>query len=193
MIEKLNHDCRNCHNRLRNPQRNCIAEPTSHEALVGTRLDIYFVDYAIRLEVPAFDPETSRPAPLLACLAPAPARPLSRHGRGHVGCCRKAEQFQKLGASEMVRVKSIIDKEVGKFERTLRREFRPYWKPRQSVPLRFELLSNNVSCVLLDLSLPDIERLVGTMVQARDAVGRRPWSHSAEPTVGRHPGRSPRA
>jgi hypothetical protein len=111
----------------------------------------------------------------------------------HVGFCRKAEQFQKLGASEMVRVKSIIDKEVGKFERTLRREFRPSWKPRQSVPLRLELLNNNVSSVLLDLSLPDIERLVGTMVQARDAVGRRPWSHSAEPTVGRHPGRSPRA
>ena len=40
-----------------------------------------------------------------------------------VGFCRKAEQFQKLGASEMVRVKSIIDKEVGNFERTLRREF----------------------------------------------------------------------
>jgi hypothetical protein len=62
----------------------------------------------------------------------------------HVGFCRKAEQLQKLGASEMVRVKSIIDKEVGTFERTLKREFQPYWKPRQLVPLRLELLSNNV-------------------------------------------------
>jgi hypothetical protein len=30
----------------------------------------------------------------------------------YVGFCRKVEQLQKLGASEMVRVKSIIDKEV---------------------------------------------------------------------------------
>ena len=35
----------------------------------------------------------------------------------------------------MVRIKSIIDKEVGKFERTLKREYQPYWKPRQFVPL----------------------------------------------------------
>jgi hypothetical protein len=59
--------------------------------------------------------------------------------------CRKAEQLQKLGASEMVRVKSIIDKEVGNFERTLEREFQPYWKPRQSALLRLELLCKNVS------------------------------------------------
>jgi hypothetical protein len=64
---------------------------------------------------------------------------------GHVGFCRKAEQLQKLGASEMVRVKSIIDKEVGKFERTLKREFQPYWKSRQLVPLRLESLNKNVS------------------------------------------------
>src|SRR5262245_46847753 len=57
----------------------------------------------------------------------------------HVGFCRKAEQLQKLGASEMVRIKSIIDKEMGKFERTLKREYQPYWKPRQFVPLRLEL------------------------------------------------------
>jgi hypothetical protein len=63
----------------------------------------------------------------------------------HVGFCRKAEQLQKLGASQMVRVKSIIDKEVGKFERTLKREFQPYWKSRQAVPLRLELLNKNVS------------------------------------------------
>jgi hypothetical protein len=31
----------------------------------------------------------------------------------HVAFCRKAVQLQKLGAFEMVRVKSIIDKEVG--------------------------------------------------------------------------------
>jgi hypothetical protein len=36
--------------------------------------------------------------------------------------------------------------------------------------------------VLLDLSLPDIERLVGAMLQAHDAVSRRSWSHPAEPT-----------
>jgi hypothetical protein len=63
----------------------------------------------------------------------------------HVGFRRRAEQLENLGASEMVRVKSIIDKEVGNFERTLMREFQPYWKPRQMVSLRLELLSNNVS------------------------------------------------
>jgi hypothetical protein len=36
--------------------------------------------------------------------------------------------------------------------------------------------------VLLDLSLPDLERLVGAMLQAHDAVSRRSWSHPAEPT-----------
>jgi hypothetical protein len=63
----------------------------------------------------------------------------------HVGFRRRAGQLENLGASEMVRVKSIIDKEVGNFERTLMREFQPYWKPRQMVSLRLELLSNNVS------------------------------------------------
>jgi len=63
----------------------------------------------------------------------------------HVGFRRRAGQLENLGASEMVRVKSIIDKEIGNFERTLMREFQPYWKPRQMVSLRLELLSNNVS------------------------------------------------
>ena len=60
----------------------------------------------------------------------------------HVGFCRKAEQLQKLGASEMVRVKSIIDKEVENFERTLKREFQLYWKPRQPVRLDSQLLNS---------------------------------------------------
>ena len=36
--------------------------------------------------------------------------------------------------------------------------------------------------VLLDSARPDIEKLVGAMLQARDAVGRRSWSHPQEPT-----------
>jgi hypothetical protein len=35
---------------------------------------------------------------------------------------------------------------------------------------------------LLDVSLPDVARLVTAMVQARDAVERRSWSHPQEPT-----------
>ena len=42
-----------------------------------------------------------------------------------------------------------------------------------AVPLNF---------VLLDLALPDVARLVTAMVQAREAVGRRSWSHPQEPT-----------
>jgi hypothetical protein len=36
--------------------------------------------------------------------------------------------------------------------------------------------------VLLDTTLPDVARLVTAMLQARDAVGRRSWSHPQEPT-----------
>ena len=36
--------------------------------------------------------------------------------------------------------------------------------------------------VLLDLALPDVARLVTAMVQARDAVDRRSWSHPQELT-----------
>jgi len=36
--------------------------------------------------------------------------------------------------------------------------------------------------VLLDATLPDVTRLVTAMVQARDAVDRRSWSHPHEPT-----------
>jgi hypothetical protein len=36
--------------------------------------------------------------------------------------------------------------------------------------------------VLLDSTRPDIANLVVAMLQARDAVGRRSWSHPQEPT-----------
>jgi hypothetical protein len=65
----------------------------------------------------------------------------------HVAFCKKADQLQKLGASEMVRVKSIIDKEVGNFERTLKREFQPYWKPRQPVRLDAQLLNGVMTSI----------------------------------------------
>src|SRR5262249_37267914 len=35
--------------------------------------------------------------------------------------------------------------------------------------------------ILLDAAIPDIARLVTAMVQARDAVDRRSWSHPQEP------------
>jgi hypothetical protein len=53
----------------------------------------------------------------------------------------------------MVRVKSIIDKEVGNFERTLKREFQPYWKPRQPVRLDSQLL-NSVTTSISHFSRP---------------------------------------
>jgi hypothetical protein len=37
--------------------------------------------------------------------------------------------------------------------------------------------------VLLDATLPDVARLVTAMVQARDAVETRSWSHPQEPTT----------
>jgi hypothetical protein len=37
--------------------------------------------------------------------------------------------------------------------------------------------------VLLDATLPDIARLVTAMVQARDAVDSRSWSHPQAPTT----------
>ena len=37
--------------------------------------------------------------------------------------------------------------------------------------------------VLLDLTLPDVARLLVAMVQARDAVETRSWSHPQEPTT----------
>jgi hypothetical protein len=44
--------------------------------------------------------------------------------------------------------------------------------------------SSNVppNFVLLDTTLPDVARLVTAMVQARDAVKHRSWSHPQEPT-----------
>jgi hypothetical protein len=36
---------------------------------------------------------------------------------------------------------------------------------------------------LLDVSRPDVARLVSAMVQARDAVSNRSWSHPQEPTT----------
>jgi len=35
---------------------------------------------------------------------------------------------------------------------------------------------------VLDMSLPEVATLVAAMVQARDAVSRRSWSHAQEPT-----------
>ena len=35
---------------------------------------------------------------------------------------------------------------------------------------------------LLNSSLPETERLISAMLQARDAVGSRSWSHPQEPT-----------
>jgi hypothetical protein len=63
----------------------------------------------------------------------------------HVGFCRKAETYEKLGAVEMVRVKSIIDKEVEEFDTKLNRTFRPFWKRRELTPIAPTLLSGNVS------------------------------------------------
>ena len=37
--------------------------------------------------------------------------------------------------------------------------------------------------VFLDATLPDVERLLIAMVQARDAVESRSWSHPQEPTT----------
>ena len=65
----------------------------------------------------------------------------------HVGFCRKAQQLQKLGTSEMVRVKSIIDKEVENFERTLKREFQPYWKSRQPIRLDSQALNSVMTSI----------------------------------------------
>ena len=36
--------------------------------------------------------------------------------------------------------------------------------------------------VLIEMSHPEAARLVAAMLQARDAVGRRSWSHPQEPT-----------
>jgi hypothetical protein len=40
----------------------------------------------------------------------------------------------------------------------------------------------NPNFALLDSSNPEIASLIGAMLQARDAVGRRSWSHPQEPT-----------
>jgi hypothetical protein len=37
--------------------------------------------------------------------------------------------------------------------------------------------------IVLDASLPDVAKLVTAMVQARDAVERRSWTHPQEPTT----------
>ena len=37
--------------------------------------------------------------------------------------------------------------------------------------------------VLLDATLPEVTSLIAAMVQARDAVERRSWSHPREPTT----------
>src|SRR5262249_45101339 len=38
------------------------------------------------------------------------------------------------------------------------------------------------SCAMLEISQPDVARLVAAMVQARDAVERQSWWHPQEPT-----------
>jgi hypothetical protein len=43
-------------------------------------------------------------------------------------------------------------------------------------------LTNEVGVCRIDTTLPDVARLVAAMVQARDAIGRRSWSHPQEPT-----------
>jgi hypothetical protein len=65
----------------------------------------------------------------------------------HIGFCKKAEQLQNVGASEMVRVKFIIDKEVQNFERTLKPEFQPYWKSRKPVRLDARLLNSVMTSI----------------------------------------------
>jgi hypothetical protein len=59
----------------------------------------------------------------------------------HVGFCRKAEVFEKLGP-QMERVKIVIDKEVIEFDDNLRAEFREHWKwqPRR----KFLNIASNV-------------------------------------------------
>ena len=44
----------------------------------------------------------------------------------HVGFCRVAEKYEKLGP-ELPRVKGAIDRETRALDRSLRREFRQYW------------------------------------------------------------------
>jgi len=56
---------------------------------------------------------------------------------------------------------------------TLRVETSSIVKEKQIMPSNF---------ALLDLALPDVARLVTAMLQARDAVERRSWSHPQEPT-----------
>src|SRR5262249_23008553 len=43
-------------------------------------------------------------------------------------------------------------------------------------------LSHAPNFVLLNASLPDVARLMAALVQARDAVEHRSWSHTQEPT-----------
>ena len=45
-----------------------------------------------------------------------------------------------------------------------------------------QMIANSPNFTLLDATLPDVARLVTAMVQARDAVERRSWSHPQEPT-----------
>jgi hypothetical protein len=44
------------------------------------------------------------------------------------------------------------------------------------------MIATSPNFVLLDSSRPDIANLVIAMLQARDAVERRSWSHPQEPT-----------
>jgi hypothetical protein len=54
------------------------------------------------------------------------------------------------------------------------------WPPPAEFFPSFQASAPNFT--LLDSSLPEIGRLISAMLQARDAVGRRSWSHPQEPT-----------
>jgi hypothetical protein len=45
-----------------------------------------------------------------------------------------------------------------------------------------QMKATSPNFALLDVSQPEVARLIAAMVQARDAVERRSWSHPQEPT-----------
>jgi hypothetical protein len=61
----------------------------------------------------------------------------------HVGFCRKTEQWDKLGLTEMIGVKAIIDKETLRFVAKLKPSFAQYWKDSRRQPLASFLNVNN--------------------------------------------------
>ena len=45
-----------------------------------------------------------------------------------------------------------------------------------------QMTATGPNFTLLDLTLPDVARLIAAIVRARDAVDRRSWAHPQEPT-----------